>query len=93
MTAAHSSGPWAVDDTYAGQSLKLRIVCPQGEAVADVWGCDDEARANARLIAAAPELLAHLKYAVKLLEALPGFRGTAQVDAMQAAIAKARGVA
>ena len=47
--------------------------------------------ANARLIAAAPELLGHLRFAVKLLSALPGFAGTAQVEAMAAAIAKAEG--
>lgn len=45
--------------------------------------------ANARLIAAAPELLEHLRFAVKLLRPWAG--GTAQVQAMEAAIAKAEG--
>lgn len=34
------------------------------------------------------ELVAHLKFAVKLLHGLPGISGTAQVDAMRDAIAK-----
>jgi hypothetical protein len=49
------------------------------------------AEANARLIAAAPELLSNLQFAVKLLSNLPGFAGTAQVEHMQAAISKATG--
>ena len=43
----------------------------------------------ARLIAAAPELLAHLEFAVALLEPLIG--GTAQLEALRAAITKAEG--
>ena len=43
----------------------------------------------ARLVAAAPELLAHLKFAVALLGPLCG--GTAQLEAMRAAITKAEG--
>ena len=44
---------------------------------------------DARLIAEAPNLLAHLKFAVALLGPLCG--GTAQVEAMRAAITKAEG--
>ena len=49
----------------------------------------DPFEANARLIASAPELLAHLKFAVALLGPLIG--GTAQLEAMRAAITKAEG--
>jgi hypothetical protein len=49
------------------------------------------ATANGRLMAAAPTLLAHLEFAVKLLGAMPALSGTAQVDAMRAAIAAATG--
>jgi hypothetical protein len=52
---------------------------------------EKEAEANAILIAAAPELLAHLQFAVKLLGSLPAIGGTAQVEAMRATIAKATG--
>lgn len=48
-----------------------------------------EAEANARLIAAAPELLAQLQYAVKLLAAFPALNGTAQVQSMRDTLAKA----
>lgn len=48
---------------------------------------------DARLMAAAPELLGHLRFAVKLLGAIPAISGTAQVDAMRAAIANATGEA
>jgi hypothetical protein len=48
-------------------------------------------RANANLIAASPDLYDQLTFAVKLLDNLPGFRGTAQLDRMHAALAKARG--
>lgn len=51
----------------------------------------EESEANARLIAAAPELLSSLRFAVKLLSALPHVNGTVQLDYMRAAIAKATG--
>lgn len=47
--------------------------------------------ANAHLIAAAPELLTQLEYAVKLLGAFPTLNGTAQVQSMRDTIAIARG--
>lgn len=47
--------------------------------------------ANSRLIAAAPELLSQLQFAVKLLGAFPAMSGTAQVQSMRDTIAKARG--
>lgn len=47
--------------------------------------------ADANLIAAAPDLLAHLQFAVKLFGGIPALNATAQVDAMRAAIAKATG--
>lgn len=47
------------------------------------------APANAKLIAASPELYAQLEFAVKLLDGLPGFAGTAQIESMRAALAKA----
>ena len=49
----------------------------------------EQATDIARLILEAPNLLAHLKFAVALLGPLCG--GTAQVEAMRAAITKAEG--
>lgn len=49
----------------------------------------DPFEANARLIAAAPTLLAHLEWAATFLQPLIG--GSAQYDAIRATIASARG--
>ena len=65
---------------------ELQAVQIEREAIAVI-------EANARLIAAAPELLANLEFAVKLLSACPAMGGTAQVEAMRAVIAKAKGEA
>lgn len=43
------------------------------------------------LFATAPDLLGHLEFAVKLIEGFPVLRDMAQLDAMRAAITKARG--
>ena len=55
------------------------------------WQNDPVRIANARLIAAAPELLANLQFAVKLMR--PIFGGSAQVEHMESVIAKATGSA
>lgn len=80
-----TSGPWLRVDTadYAEIHAAFR---PSSQAVALVAKPED-----ANLIAAAPELLAELKFAVKLLSAFPAINGTAQVERMRAAIAKAEG--
>ena len=51
----------------------------------------EPSKADADLIAAAPDLLAQLQFAVKLFESIPILNATAQVDAMRATIAKATG--
>lgn len=57
MTKQHTPGPWFYDD-----SLKGRLVINSERAsVAVIPYLDAEAIANARLIAAAPELLEALK--------------------------------
>lgn len=61
MTNQHTSGPWFYDD-----SLKGRLVINSERAnVAVIPYLDQEAIANARLIAAAPELLAAVKVAAE----------------------------
>lgn len=93
----HTPGPWHVVPYGDGDSL---VVCSDegGEwricfmathgGTTSVW---EAIQANARLIAAAPELLTQLEYAVKLLGAFAALNGTAQVQSMRDTIAKARG--
>lgn len=54
----HTPGPWTVDACY--------IHGPSGKRFLAVAG-DDEGKANARLIAAAPDLLAFAKWAKETL--------------------------
>jgi hypothetical protein len=99
--SACTAGPWQVNgvrhsgDLKIGRDTRLHMVGPDGDAVAAVFFDMNTGRGlpDARLIAAAPELYGQLIFAVKLLDALPGFRGTAQIDRMHAALAKARGEA
>ena len=92
-------GPWHI--VRYGDSL---VICLDTAEAGDrrvafmaTPGCRDrmerrkswkQNKANARLIAAAPELLAELEYAVKLLAP---FGETAQVQRMRQVVAKARG--
>jgi hypothetical protein len=64
MNATHTPGPWRVFTTPAGKIIGIGELT--GDGVTDarfcLWRGDSaEAEANARLIAAAPELLAALK--------------------------------
>lgn len=100
----HTPGPWVV---HEGDEIDIRSANPADLAQAPIYYCiaenigghvhgenfDDysEVEANARLIAAAPELL-------EALESFPGFlcgteSGDAWIEQMRAAIAKARGEA
>lgn len=93
MGNQHTIGPWSY---RAGDSVVF-ILGADGAAIAATDSKryyqrhDETDVANARLIAAAPELLAQLEYAVKLLGAFPALSGTAQVQSMRDTIAKARG--
>ena len=57
--SAHTPGPWETSVNDEGQW----DVCAEGggDMVADLADCPESAEANARLIAAAPDLLAALK--------------------------------
>jgi len=96
MSAKHTSGPWWHDDDKEVGCIVIRA--PDGDGVpwqiasmCDFGPSGDE-EANARLIAAAPELLAALK---DLLDAVardvPGAASitTGPMGAARAAIAKA----
>lgn len=105
--AAHTPGPWQqIDDAaHYGKSYAATVWGPAGPGyglVADCRRCGDggelERIANARLIAAAPELLAALKSVLPILEAVKftvGLKGNQlkRMSAARAAIAKATGAA
>lgn len=60
--AMHTPGPWQVGDTWAGVTRFVERLGQQPGYVAEARGSSPEERdANARLIAAAPELLAALE--------------------------------
>lgn len=89
----HTPGPWAVlndgDDEYAPV-----VGIEGGKRIADVYQCrtDSEATANARLIAAAPELLAALKLTERWMmsPSIPeGARHAMPIHDVRDAIAKA----
>lgn len=64
----NTSGPWKVVDAIGpvGECLFERIEAADGRIIASTWGGSH--KANASLIAAAPDLLAHLKHMVWLVE-------------------------
>jgi hypothetical protein len=100
----HTPGPWGVEfsepyepEITAGQWSICRVAAFAGYGEIDLGnelGGNNESLANARLIAAAPELLAALSHLVALLEpveqwgalAVPGL---ATLNEARAAIAKA----
>ena len=86
MSTRHTPGPWAVADV--GEV----VVCATGRTLCDVYSSpttgDEQADADARLIAAAPELLA----ACEAVAATTWSRNTATIigEQVRAAIAKAK---
>lgn len=87
----HTPGPWNLYPNNASDWV-VRKMFPDGQESHEIARCTS-GMDNARLIAAAPDLLAHLEFAVKLLEGISILGATAQVDAMRAVIARARGEA
>ena len=91
MTTTHTPGPWA---TYINGGKDGWIANAEGDLIACAVRGDNMA-ANARLIAATPDLLAALEALADCagITALPGFR--AELDAAmkdaRAAIANAKG--
>jgi len=103
MTAKHTPGPWTPE---FGEAYRVRAQQDGGQVaiMTNLKGRDglagrrngDEVAANARLIAAAPELLAALQEVTMVLDALLNVRGNEpDQDSIsgraRAAIAKATG--
>ena len=66
IASAHTAGPWHVDRQSPYSAICIKPY--PGRIVCDIAGTDQEAEANALLIAAAPELLEVCKYIVQLTE-------------------------
>lgn len=89
----HTKAPWIVTredtewhegmDGVIAQSCNGHDIRPAGD---QKLGNEDD---DLRLMASAPELLAQLEFAVKLLKP---FAGTAQIQSMEQLIARAKGV-
>ena len=102
MTQSHTPGPWEVDD----ESIYAKNSDGSWQQVAELPGwrtnkgevMSDTDRANARLIAAAPDLLAACHALMRAEPMQEGKRGgeimgqiSLAIDAARAAIAKAKG--
>lgn len=91
-TAQHTPGPWTVCPAAKGFDIRHDIApgSIRGRLVANVDG-----RANARLIAVAPELLEALRKLVAYLEPIPFatscIEGDRAMQGARAAITKAEG--
>jgi len=71
---AHTPGPWE-------QHNLMVYECSCGHTLAHLGGCTDpEAEANARLMAAAPDLLEFARYAIERIETLRGMTGYTEGD-------------
>lgn len=101
VRAKHTPGPWALGQPGAEQfegvlvpDGKRVIWAPDGMEVALARDRGGETRANARLVAAAPELLEALRELLdRLYDPTPcAWKASAHYSAARAAIAKAEGV-
>lgn len=92
QTRKHTSGPWAV--TGAPGRLSIHNA-DNGNSVATIAYLDAEAKANAALIAAAPDLLALLVESKKIIlsmgEVTPGSAAHSFLIDCRETIAKAQG--
>jgi hypothetical protein len=105
MTTDHTPGPWAAEDVRSGKYHVYFRINAQGESahIAGVYPHYGNAEANARLIAAAPDLLAALKLIADASECFapseedeftaPAHRLWVAITEARAAIARAKGQA
>lgn len=81
--AGHTPGPWEYIGIY---TTTTTIVAANGREVCEVSSGTLESFANARLIAAAPELLTAAKFAVEVLDEVMGNRVWDAIQSLQSAI-------
>ena len=92
--AKHTPGPWQACDVgdYSDYDGRCRVILGNDLRIAVVLGDHDESAANARLIAAAPDLLEELEDMVSLVEYLMNDSYDSKETAeARAAIARAKG--
>ncbi len=89
--ATHTPGPWQIEDCTPGESTGLRFEVGTKDSViartTDGW---KEAHANARLIAAAPELLAQCKFLERML-VTTGHHSSNRLAKLREVLAKVEG--
>jgi hypothetical protein len=66
MNTTHTPGPWTYKDDF--ELVVVPKNDPQADAICEITGNPSEQFANARLIAAAPELLEALQNLVQFVE-------------------------
>jgi hypothetical protein len=94
MSAKHTPGPWKLRKEWRCSEFALEVFHPNRKiekpflpaALAVVSDSVDECKANARLISAAPDLLAALKGVINVAD-----RDTIEFKSARKAIAKAEG--
>jgi len=87
----HTPGPWAIEDCTPGESTGLRFaINSENNVIARTTDGWKEAQANARLIAAAPELLEQCKFLEKLL-AMIHHESSPMLADLRAILAKVEG--
>lgn len=103
MNAKHTPGPWMYSGAGSIKRDYTAIGCTDGETIATAWGhsnsgffvSEEEKEANARLIAAAPELLEALQEAISLIESIDGRDNScdprSDISDLKAVVAKAMG--
>ena len=86
----HTAGPWRIQESFVNNGQRWSILFrDDSKWLASVLhNNNDESMANAKLMAAAPELLEALE---SLLEQTRQYGHTAEITAAEAAIAKAKG--
>lgn len=91
METKHTQGPWRMLPPSTGVDANWHVTDSDDTFVAHVYGfshsVDEASKANARLIAAAPDLLEALQELAGLVTTAP----QQYIDAANAAIAKAIG--
>jgi hypothetical protein len=83
--ATFTPGPWQIEDCTPGESTGLRFeVATKDSVIARTTDGWKEAHANARLIAAAPDLLEQCKLFEKVLKAIGdmGYKDEIDLDSL-----------
>jgi hypothetical protein len=87
METTHTPGPWTYKDDF--ELVVVPKNDPQADAICEITGNPSEQFANARLIAAAPELLEALYLVIMDFEHEGGFINPDTIEATRNAIQKA----